>query len=777
MSRVSHATAAMATALVVFASLAAMPPSNEAFAVGGNDFDPGFIIADELFYDGDAMSVAEIQDFLNARIGNCNNGNCLNIYRQATQTKPASPRCPGGYAGKASESAAEIIFNVQRSCNISAKVILVTLQKEQGLVTSRGPSLGVLERSMGYYCPDDPTRPGWCNPEYGGFFNQVYNASAQFQRYRLQPELFDHRVRTQDVRYHPNAACGSQRVTIRNSATAGLYNYTPYVPNAAALANIGGVGDSCSAYGNRNFWAFYESWFGSTRGTPRPVPTSGIVGTSSDGAAWLYGGNGAGGFVPREPLPPELAGLTSLAAVGDLTGDGRPDLVAARNQREIVIAEGAADPRFASVRSLTTMPESVRFILGPGDLNASGARDLLVVGESGALYYLQNSGFGRMSAPQTVGSGWSAMRVVRAAGDLTGDGRSDVIAIRSDGALMLYEGRGGARWASGRQIGSGWGGMTSLMTGVDFSGNGRVDLVATDTTGRMWLYRGLGGARWAARTQIGAGWSTFQNLTLTTLQSSTPYISRPGVGDLNGDGTRDILAIFGSGEARAYFSDGRGAWSSSPRGIADWGQGDRFVGSSDFDGDGKSDLVRITGDGELLITNVEAPMAIGDSTRIGWGWSSMRAVTAGVDVNGDERPDIVAIDSSGNLLLYPGNGVGGFLPRQTLATGLEKHVDLIHAGAWDARGFPTLLSRTEDGRLWAMDVQVGGTVSAPRSIGQGWQSFSLLFSPGDFDGDGHNDILARDDAGRLWLYPGSGKGGFLPARAVGTGWNVVSWIG
>ena len=50
---------------------------------------------------------------------------------------------------------------------------------------------------------------------------------------------------------------------IQNQATAGLYNYTPYQPNAAALA-AGYGGDACSAYGNRNFWNDFTDWFGPT---------------------------------------------------------------------------------------------------------------------------------------------------------------------------------------------------------------------------------------------------------------------------------------------------------------------------------------------------------------------------------------------------------------------------------------------------------------------------------------------------------------------------------
>ena len=53
---------------------------------------------------------------------------------------------------------------------------------------------------------------------------------------------------------------------IQNQATANLYYYTPYQPNAAALRAGYGEGDGCSAYGNRNFYQYFTDWFGSTSG-------------------------------------------------------------------------------------------------------------------------------------------------------------------------------------------------------------------------------------------------------------------------------------------------------------------------------------------------------------------------------------------------------------------------------------------------------------------------------------------------------------------------------
>ena len=69
---------------------------------------------------------------------------------------------------------------------------------------------------------------------FGGFFYQLYNAGRQFQRYAAHPENWRYRAgQTNQIQYHPNIACGTSPVYIRNQATAGLYVYTPYQPSAA----------------------------------------------------------------------------------------------------------------------------------------------------------------------------------------------------------------------------------------------------------------------------------------------------------------------------------------------------------------------------------------------------------------------------------------------------------------------------------------------------------------------------------------------------------------
>lgn len=242
----------------------ALVSAGPASAVSASDFNPGFIISDAVFYDSGAMNEGQIQAFVDSKGSRCSPaaGNiCLKSYRESTNTIPGDSYCTA-YQGAASESVAQIIAKVAAACKINPQVLLVTLQKEQGLVTSTaGKPLATYQRALGFGCPDNVG--GWCDPAYSGFFVQMQRAARQFQIYKARATSYSYVAgRTNTILYHPNTACGTTQVYIQNQATAGLYNYTPYVPNTAALAAGYGSGDSCSSYGNRNFFLYFSDWFG-----------------------------------------------------------------------------------------------------------------------------------------------------------------------------------------------------------------------------------------------------------------------------------------------------------------------------------------------------------------------------------------------------------------------------------------------------------------------------------------------------------------------------------
>lgn len=188
---------------------------------------------------------------------------CLKNYVTSTPATISEAGLCNAMAATSSSTPAQIIARVAAACGISPKTILIMIQKESGLVATNAPTPSMYQTTTGFACPD--TAP--CNTQYYGFFNQVYRMARQFQYYTDNPTRYGYQKgRNNTILYNPNTACGSSSVYIQNQATANLYIYTPYQPNQAALNNLYGAGDNCSAYGNRNFWRLYNDWFGPTRG-------------------------------------------------------------------------------------------------------------------------------------------------------------------------------------------------------------------------------------------------------------------------------------------------------------------------------------------------------------------------------------------------------------------------------------------------------------------------------------------------------------------------------
>jgi hypothetical protein len=251
--------------------------STPAQALSGSDWSAGRIIDDAIFFDKTTMTSSQIQQFLDAKVPVCDRNRpssnpsyqppwtCLKEYQENITTKEnnigkfnadGSPKSITG--GK---TAAQIIWEVAQQYGINPQVLIVMLQKEQSLITDNWPWKVQYQKAMGYACPD--TAP--CDEQYYGFYNQVSSAAWQLKRYVNYPDNYNFKAGvTRYIQYNPSASCGGSNVYIENPATAALYNYTPYQPNSGALANLNGSAD-CGAYGNRNFWKYFNDWFGTTR--------------------------------------------------------------------------------------------------------------------------------------------------------------------------------------------------------------------------------------------------------------------------------------------------------------------------------------------------------------------------------------------------------------------------------------------------------------------------------------------------------------------------------
>ncbi|RYX79372.1 hypothetical protein EON76_01460 [bacterium] len=194
------------------------------------------------------MSASAIQQFLNDK-----GSVCLRSYN--------TPSIDGNNNYGGNVSAATAIKQASDLWQINPQVLLAKLQKENSLITRTTCPSFVYQSSMGLGCPDTAA----CDPQYAGFSRQAYQSARWLRNYFNQtPGWYTLKPGINYIQYSPTSSCGGSNINIVNRATAALYTFTPYQPNAASIAAGNGVGDGCSSHGNRNFWIYFTDWFGST---------------------------------------------------------------------------------------------------------------------------------------------------------------------------------------------------------------------------------------------------------------------------------------------------------------------------------------------------------------------------------------------------------------------------------------------------------------------------------------------------------------------------------
>ena len=252
-------------------------------AVSASSFKAGNIISDSVFTDKNSMGTSQIQSFLNSKVPSCDSSGSQSLdssfsasgvpdynsngYIQRWEWAKyhygqTTFKCLRDYT-QSGHTAAWIINDAAKDYSINPKVLIVLLQKEQGLVTDTWPLNLQYKTATGYGCPDTAA----CDSDYFGFTNQVRWAARMFRAIiDNSPTWYTPYVLgNNSIPWNPNTgSCGYSTVNIQNRATQALYNYTPYRPNSAALNTGYGSGNSCSSYGNRNFWLYFNDWFGST---------------------------------------------------------------------------------------------------------------------------------------------------------------------------------------------------------------------------------------------------------------------------------------------------------------------------------------------------------------------------------------------------------------------------------------------------------------------------------------------------------------------------------
>lgn len=248
----------------------------------------------------------------------------------------------------------------------------------------------------------------------------------------------------------------------------------------------------------------------------------------------------------------------------DFTGDGAGDLLT-RDAAGMLWLQPAPinsfTPRMQPRVKIGSGWGGFTAVLAAGDLTNDGRPDLLARDKAGALrVFARNAAGGFTSA--TIGSGWGGYTIV-APGDLDGDGLADVVGRASNGDLYLFSGSGVAvtgapLFASKRRIATGWQTYNLILGPGDLDSDGFADLVGRDSAGRLWLHPGNGWGSLIARRLLGSGWGGFRTIVAP--------------GDMGYGTPSDLVAITPGGEVRAYFTSGYARFSGYHVVATGWSQ-------------------------------------------------------------------------------------------------------------------------------------------------------------------------------------------------------------
>lgn len=182
------------------------------------DFNPHLIITDNDLTAYQAMTTQDIQDFLDTQKSGIATMKFID-------------------ADGSSRSAAEIIVSAANEERISPRYMLVVLQKEQSLISTKNPTQKQLDWATGYGVCDSCSMDDPSIQKFRGFATQV-RRSAGVMRY-----YYDNAQFTWIKRAGQQYPIDNITVTPQSAATAFLYTYTPHVN------------------GNKNFWRLWSQWF------------------------------------------------------------------------------------------------------------------------------------------------------------------------------------------------------------------------------------------------------------------------------------------------------------------------------------------------------------------------------------------------------------------------------------------------------------------------------------------------------------------------------------
>jgi hypothetical protein len=357
-------------------------------------------------------------------------------------------------------------------------------------------------------------------------------------------------------------------------------------------------------------------------------------------------------FREAEGSPYAVGRQPAAVALGDVNGDGKPDILtanAAGNSVSVLLGDGRGGFREAPGSPVDAGPNPHWVALG--DFNGDTRLDVAVTehDSTGVRVYLGDGKGGFSAAPGSpfVALSGKAHNHGLTATDVNRDGKLDLLTSNQDDlsvSVLLGNGRGGFSAAPGSPFRVA--GTPYPHAVGDVNGDSLPDIVAPNVSQRMpglpmrdgstlsiLLGDGKGGFRPAPGKEVAV--------------ASRPFFV--AMADVNGDAHADLLVTHD--DVRFFtvlLSDGKGGFRPAPGSPVNYGALGWKIVPADLDGDGRTDVViaggrggvvALLGDGTGQFTPAPgSPFAAGKEA-----W----AVAVG-DLNGDGKPDVVAAHGPAN---------------------------------------------------------------------------------------------------------------------------------